>query len=460
MNNDKIIFDLNIWAYMSLINKYLLNNNLWKEDIVLNCIEKLKIKIPEAINTKNYLEKWAFPIIDQWKKFIWWYSDDWKNLFDIWSPVIIFWDHTRNLKYVDFPFILWADWVKVIKPKSEFIEKYFYYSLYSINIESKWYNRHYKYLMNWSIVIPNFKDSVLFQNKVLSFLETLEKWENIAEIFFDKETENQILNLHNKIKEIHLNLIPIWNKNISYIKQLKQAILQEAIEWKLTSSWRENNPNIESAKILLEKIQKEKEELVKQKKLKKQEKLKEISQDEIPFEIPENWSWCRLGEIIHLTSGNFLSSSQMNKNWNIPVFWWNWVNWYHNEYNTEEKTIVIWRVWFYCWSIHLTPEKAWITDNAFFTIFNSNYIYRDFLIRLLKWTNLKEKENAWAQPVISWAKIYPILIPLPPLEEQIEIVKKVDEMMKFCDELEKQSLETKENSENLMKSVLSEVFSR
>lgn len=46
------------------------------------------------------------------------------------------------------------------------------------------------------------------------------------------------------------------------------------------------------------------------------------------------------------------------------------------------------------------------------------------------------------------------------LEEQKEIVKKVDEMMKFCLNLEKQSLETKENSENLMKSVLSEVFSR
>jgi len=51
-------------------------------------------------------------------------------------------------------------------------------------------------------------------------------------------------------------------------------------------------------------------------------------------------------------------------------------------------------------------------------------------------------------------------IPLPPLEEQKEIVKKVDEMMKFCDELEKQSLETKESSENLMKSVLSEVFNK
>jgi type I restriction enzyme, S subunit len=50
-------------------------------------------------------------------------------------------------------------------------------------------------------------------------------------------------------------------------------------------------------------------------------------------------------------------------------------------------------------------------------------------------------------------------IPLPPLEEQKEIVKKVDEMMKFCNDLEKQSLKTKENAESLMKSVLIEVFS-
>jgi type I restriction enzyme S subunit len=65
----------------------------------------------------------------------------------------------------------------------------------------------------------------------------------------------------------------------------------------LTKSWREQNKDIESASVLLKKIAKEKEELIKAKKIKKQEKLKEIDESEIPFDIPESWKWCRLGEI-------------------------------------------------------------------------------------------------------------------------------------------------------------------
>ena len=82
--------------------------------------------------------------------------------------------------------------------------------------------------------------------------------------------------------------------NADIAKTLKNAILQEAVQGKLV-------PQIASegnAKDLLEEIKKEKAKLIKEGKLKKEKPLPEITEDEIPFDIPENWCWCRLGEIV------------------------------------------------------------------------------------------------------------------------------------------------------------------
>ena len=79
-------------------------------------------------------------------------------------------------------------------------------------------------------------------------------------------------------------------------QQLKNAILQEAIEGRLVPQ----DPNDEPASALLARIRKEKERLVKEGKLKKKDlEVKPISEDEIPFEIPESWEWCRVGDIIY-----------------------------------------------------------------------------------------------------------------------------------------------------------------
>lgn len=76
---------------------------------------------------------------------------------------------------------------------------------------------------------------------------------------------------------------------------LKKSILQEAIQGKLVPQ----NPKDEPASVLLAKIQKEKEALVKQGKLKKKDlEITPIDDDEIPFEIPDSWTWCRLGDIV------------------------------------------------------------------------------------------------------------------------------------------------------------------
>jgi type I restriction enzyme S subunit len=84
---------------------------------------------------------------------------------------------------------------------------------------------------------------------------------------------------------------------------LKQAILQEAIQGKLTESWRAANPDTEPASELLKRIQKEKARLIADKKLRPDKPLPKISPSEIPFEIPKSWEWCRLDEFLNVRAG-------------------------------------------------------------------------------------------------------------------------------------------------------------
>ncbi len=235
----------------------------------------------------------------------------------------------------------------------------------------------------------------------------------------------------------------------SGVKKLRELILQLAVQGKLVPQ----DPNDEPATVLIEKIKAEKEQLIKEGKIKKQKPLEPIKDSEIPFEVPKWWKWCRLGNIIYITSGKGLTSKDM-QNGNIPVYGGNGITGYHNTYNLEERTLVIGRVGFYCGSIHITPDRAWVTDNAFKTIFSGENIEIHFLELLLKTFDLKEKESATAQPVISGRKIYPILLPLPPLAEQKRIVAKLDSLMALCDDLEKQHQEITEKKLLLNKSSL------
>ena len=215
------------------------------------------------------------------------------------------------------------------------------------------------------------------------------------------------------------------------IDALKQTLLQLAVMGKLVPQ----DPNDEPASELLKRIQTEKAKLITDGKIKKDKPLAEISDEEKPFELPVGWEWARLIDIIKISSGDGLTSDQMDKTGEIPVYGGNGITGYHSIANVNNPTLVIGRVGYYCGSIHVTPESAWVTDNAFITKFSKENISMEFLYWLLKITNLKENESATAQPVISGKKVYPIVIALPPLLEQRGIVAKIAELMAICDQL-------------------------
>jgi type I restriction enzyme S subunit len=234
------------------------------------------------------------------------------------------------------------------------------------------------------------------------------------------------------------------------VKDIRNLILSMAVKGKLVKQDESDEP----ASVLLKKIKKEKDKLIKEKKIKKSKALEAIKGEEIPFDIPESWEWVRLGDIITLSTGKGLTSKEMVKTGDIPVYGGNGITGYHNKFNTNKNTVVMGRVGFYCGSIHLTIKTAWVTDNAFILIFNEKKVYKQFLIWLLRATNLKEQENATAQPVISGRKIYPILIPFPPLNEQKRIVEKVDKLMEYCDDLEEKVVKRDKDLQILMDSLI------
>lgn len=100
-------------------------------------------QIPAA----DILPSGQFPVVDQGQAFIAGYSDAAERVIRDELPLVIFGDHTRCLKFVNFPFILGADGTKVLKPTEDLFDaKFFYYALLSLDIPNRGYNRHFTLL--------------------------------------------------------------------------------------------------------------------------------------------------------------------------------------------------------------------------------------------------------------------------------------------------------------------------
>ena len=258
------------------------------------------------------------------------------------------------------------------------------------------------------------------------------------------EKIEQLLPFIEKYEQVETQLTAL---NTSFPEMLKKSILQESVQGKLVPQ----NPFDEPASVLLERIRVEKQKLIKAGKIKKSKHESVIVTrdkipyeiidgkerciaDEVPFEIPDSWCWCRLGSIIQIESGKGLTSKQMIEG-SIPVYGGNGITGYHNASLVHKETVVIGRVGYYCGSVHITEKEAWVTDNAFITTYPENSIYREYLVYTLRYMNLGQNNNATAQPVVSGKKIYPMLFPLPPLAEQHRIVAKIEEIMPMIERL-------------------------
>ena len=130
-----------------------------------------RVPIEFKVKQKEYLPKGKFPVVDQGQDLIGGFVDDESLLVKTELPVIVFGDHTKAKKFIDFPFVAGADGTKIIKPKKEFFiePKLFYWFLHCVKFPDKGYARHFQYLLKSDIAIPPLPT----QHAIVTRIETL-----------------------------------------------------------------------------------------------------------------------------------------------------------------------------------------------------------------------------------------------------------------------------------------------
>ena len=255
------------------------------------------------------------------------------------------------------------------------------------------------------------------------------------------------------------------------IKKLRELILELAVRGKLVPQ----DPNDEPASELLKRIAAEKAELVKQGKIKKQKPLPEISEEEKPFELPEGWEWVTLATVGEIVGGGTPKSDN-------PQFWAkNGIKWITpaDLYGLKGKYITsgardISPAGLSNSSARLMPKGSVLfssrapigyvaiadaelsTNQGFKSCVpyikeSAEYIYY-FLLASAKKIDAEARGTTFKE--VSGAIVSKILLPLPPLSEQLKIVSRANELMSLCDQLEQQSLTSLDAHQQLVESLL------
>lgn len=229
-----------------------------------------------------------------------------------------------------------------------------------------------------------------------------------------------------------------WSKleqfNSRFPDDMKKSLLQYAIQGKLV----EQRPEEGTAEELFTQIQKEKQRLIAEKKIKKEKSLPEITDDEKPFDIPESWKWVRIGEIFGLQAGKNITSSNIyeEKSEQNPYlcFGGNGVRGFVANYNREGHFALIGRQGALCGNVNLAEGRFYATEHAVVVDhYNmTNVLWCGWFLKAL---NLNQYATATAQPGLAVANIVKVLIPLPPLEEQKRIVEKLEQLLPLCERL-------------------------
>ncbi|WP_051210908.1 restriction endonuclease subunit S [Runella zeae] len=322
------------------------------------------------------------------------------------------------------------------------------------------------------------------QNKIAQFLQDFSNQSLIeGKEYFDSETEKKVIELHES-QLAGNQLSTELTHQLDLVKQLRQAFLREAMQGKLTPSLSQESGQVETGQQLLAKIKAEKAQLIAAKKLKKEKDLPPIKPEEIPFDIPEYWTWCRLGEIAYIASGSTPKPEAFVTN-GIP---------YLKMYNLRGQKIDFdYKPQYIKEEIHngqLKRSRTQIGD----VIMNivgpplgklalipdslpeCNFNQAAVLIRPYKYQNLNKwvfwylnemseinsivTKGVAGQDNISITQSNNMKLPLPPLSEQQRIVEKLESLMQTCDALEASIKDGQRQNEQLLQQVLREALKK
>jgi len=263
---------------------------------------------------------------------------------------------------------------------------------------------------------------------------------------------NLICSFYSKIEELHRDETKLDALQRSFPKKLKDSILQYAIQGKLT----EQLPEDGDARTLLVAIKAEKDRLIKAGELRQEKPLPEITEDEIPFDIPAYWCWCRFGDIVNFHIGKTPPRGQQEY-WGEGYPWVSIADINDGNITWKTKESVTQKAFNSVFKGHFSPKGSLIMsfklsigktsflgvdafhNEAIITIdpIIGSEIMKQYFLKILNFvSNNGETKGAIKGRTLNSMSISEMLIPLPPLVEQQRIVDRLNELLPLCDALE------------------------
>jgi type I restriction enzyme S subunit len=262
------------------------------------------------------------------------------------------------------------------------------------------------------------------------------------------------------------------------IDQLKQTILQLAVMGKIV----EQKTNDEPASVLLERIAAEKADLIKQGKIKKQKPLPPITEEEKPFELPKGWEWCRLGDTSYIYSGNSFKSNDFSNDNGIKVVkitnagvgeLIETEDYLPNQFIDKYKDFLVFQN-----DIVLALTRPYIADGLKVSVCPESYnlsllnqrvavirpfLYFEYIFLVMRSPYIldvyKNRFNGnGLQPNLKVSDVTDLVFSIPPLEEQHQIVDKVDDLMSICDQLKARLSDAQTTQLNLADALVKEAL--
>ncbi|EIX9085242.1 restriction endonuclease subunit S [Klebsiella aerogenes] len=354
------------------------------------------------MKSKDCLPEGLYPVIDQGQNYISGYINDESKVIKVDSPICIFGDHTRIVKWVTHDFVPGADGTKLLQPKAFIYPRYAYYSLRTLNIPDKGYSRHFKYFKELEINLPGRLEQKIIADK----LDTL-----LAQVDSTKARLEQIPQILKRFRQVVLAAI-VNGKLSTNTEQWKVYSLKNLCV-SISDGDHQAPPKSETGIPFLV--------------------ISDVNKGKIDLEnvsrwVPESYYLAlkeirkpSLNDILYTVTGSF----------GIPVV-----------VNTTKP---------FCFQRHIAIIKP-----------NSNLINYRFLLFYLEspqiFKHASDVATGTAQKTVSLSSLRNFELSVPSLKEQAVIVHRVEQLFAYADTIEKQVNNALTRVNNLTQSILAKAF--
>ncbi|HEI8669649.1 TPA: restriction endonuclease subunit S [Serratia marcescens] len=380
----------------------------WLAKLAIDCFDQISTT-NSKVKSKDCSPEGLYPVIDQGQNYISGYINDESKVIKVDSPICIFGDHTRIVKWVTHDFVPGADGTKLLQPKAFIHPRYAYYSLRTLNIPDKGYSRHFKYFKELEINLPGRLEQKIIAEKI----DTL-----LAQVDSTKARLEQIPQI---------------------LKRFRQVVLSAAVSGRLTKVWREKNQDSSSSGEWQQFALSELGVLSRGKSKHRPRNDPRLFGDTYPF--------IQTGEVAN-SSGRIKSATK-----------------FYSEFGLSQSKL------FPQGTLCITIA-ANIADTAILDIDacfpdsvvgfipkknKSHVLFIKYLIDANK-EDLEAYAPATAQKNINLKVLNDLRFPMPGIEEQLEIVRRVEQLFAYADTIEKQVNSALTRVNSLTQSILAKAF--